>query len=89
MGTYFTDKFSLLHFAVGIIVYYWNMSFILWFILHMIFEYVENTKYGMNIINKFVYWPGGKEKPDSLINSLGDQFYALLGWGSAYIVCSM
>ena len=55
----------------------------------MIFEYVENTKYGMNIINKFVYWPGGKEKPDSLINSLGDQFYAVIGWVSAYIVCSM
>jgi hypothetical protein len=55
----------------------------------MIFEYVENTKYGMNIINKFSYWPGGKERADSLINSLGDQFYALLGWVSAYIVCSM
>jgi hypothetical protein len=89
MGLYFTDKFSLLHFAVGIIVYYWNMSFILWFIVHMIFEYIENTKYGMSAINKFVYWPGGKDHPDSLINSLGDQFYALLGWGSAYIVCNM
>lgn len=88
MGLYFTDKFSLLHFAVGIIVYYWNMSFILWFIVHMIFEYVENTKYGMNIINRFVYWPGGKDRADSLINSLGDQFYAQLGWISAYIVCN-
>lgn len=89
MGLYFTDKFSLLHFAVGIIVYYWNMSFILWFIVHMIFEYVENTKYGMNIINNFAHWPGGKDRADSLINSLGDQFYAVLGWVSAYIVCNI
>jgi hypothetical protein len=89
MGLYFTDQFSLLHFAVGIVVYYWNMSFILWFIVHMIFEYVENTKYGMSIINNFVYWPGGKDHADSLINNLGDQFYALIGWGSAYIVCNM
>ncbi len=55
----------------------------------MIFEYIENTKYGMSAINKFVYWPGGKDHADSLINSLGDQFYALLGWSSAYIVCNM
>ena len=59
------------------------------FIVHMIFEYVENTKYGMSIINNFVYWPGGKDRADSLINSLGDQFYAQLGWVCAYIVCNM
>ena len=62
MGSYFTDKFSLLHFATGIIVYYWNMSFLLWFILHLLFEYIENTESGMNIINKIHLWPGGKVK---------------------------
>jgi len=51
MGLYFTDKYSLLHVAVGIVVYYWNMSFVAWFIIHLLFEYVENTVYGMKLIN--------------------------------------
>jgi hypothetical protein len=80
MGKQFTDNFSLLHFATGIIAYYWNISFVEWFILHIIFEYVENTVYGMKIINKIKLWPGGKYHPDSFLNSVGDQFYALLGW---------
>jgi len=89
MGLYFTDKYSLLHFAVGIIVYYWNITFVTWFIIHISFEYIENTNYGMEIINNFSYWPGGKDHTDSWINSLGDQFYALLGWTIAYAVCNV
>lgn len=27
MGEYLLDQYSLLHFAVGIIFYYWNVSF--------------------------------------------------------------
>lgn len=89
MGNYFTDKFSFLHFATGIIVYYWNMSFIEWFIIHIIFEIVENTKYGMMVINKTNMWPGGKKAADNIINMIGDQYYALLGWISAYLVCTV
>lgn len=88
MGLYFTDKYSLLHFSVGIVVYYWNITFITWFIIHMLFEYIENTNYGMKLINKFPYWPGGKDRSDSFINNVGDHFYALLGWFIAYIVCN-
>ena len=80
MGIHFTDKYSLLHFASGIIAYYWGMSFILWFIIHLLFEYAENTKLGMKIINKIKIWPGGKEKSDTILNRIGDQFYGLLGW---------
>ncbi len=80
MGTQFTDKFSLLHFATGIIAYYWGLSFLMWFILHLIFEYLENTVYGMKLINKITLWPGEKDYTDSVLNSIGDQFYALLGW---------
>jgi hypothetical protein len=80
MGIYFTDKYSLLHFASGIIAYYWGISFILWFIIHLLYEYVENTNLGMKIINKIKMWPGGKEKSDTILNSIGDQFYGLLGW---------
>ena len=80
MGTRFTDKFSLLHFATGIVVYYWNMSFLTWFVVHFIFEYAENTVYGMSLINKVKLWPGGKEKADALLNNVGDQLYSSLGW---------
>ena len=80
MGDFFTDRYSLLHFACGIIVYYWNMSFITWFIVHGLFEILENTETGMYYINKITLWPGGKEKKDKVINSVGDHVYALLGW---------
>jgi hypothetical protein len=45
-----------------------------------LFEAVENQEFAMAIINKSGWWPGGKDKTDSLINSLGDQFYFSLGW---------
>jgi len=88
MGLYFTDKYSLLHFAVGIVIYFWNITFVTWFIIHMLFEYIENTNYGIKLINNFPYWPGGKDHSDSLINNVGDHFYALLGWFVAHIVCN-
>ncbi len=101
MGYLFTDKYSLLHFATGIVVYYWNMSFWTWFFLHALFELVENTQSGMYIINhlpklpnntplrsgNMPLWPGGKTHADSLINSIGDQTYASLGWIFAKIIC--
>ena len=80
MGTQFTDKFSLLHFASGIIAYYWGISVLTWFLIHLIYEYIENTVYGMKLINKITLWPGGKECADTFVNSMGDQFYSLLGW---------
>jgi hypothetical protein len=89
MGNQFSDKYSLLHFASGIIAYFWNVSFVLWFILHMIFELSENTMIGMYIINQFPYWPGGKEEADSTLNSIGDQFYGMLGWVISYIISEL
>ena len=80
MGFKFTDRYSLLHFASGIIAYYWGISFATWFVIHLLYEYLENTKQGMKIINKIKLWPGGKEKADTILNSIGDQFYGLLGW---------
>lgn len=80
MGILFTDKFSLLHFASGIIVYYWNISLHMWLIFNIIYEYAENTKYGIYLINKIKLWPGGKDYPDTIINRFGDIFYGLMGW---------
>jgi hypothetical protein len=84
MGINFTDKFSLLHFATGIIAQYWGVSIPLWFVIHLIYEYLENTKQGMSLINNISLWPGGKPDADTLVNSAGDQVYALLGWLFAY-----
>jgi hypothetical protein len=87
MGLYFTDKYSLLHFAVGIVMYYWGFSFLWTAIIHIIFELFENTKPGMHIINMYIpFWPGGKNSPDSELNSIGDTFYTCIGWLLSYIV---
>ena len=80
MGIYFTDTFSLLHFASGIIAYYWNVSIVQWFIFHMLYEIIENRPNIVKMIDTFPLWPGGKKNPDLIINSLGDQFYSILGW---------
>ncbi len=75
------DAYSLLHLAVGIVARHWNMSLFVWFILHTIFEIVENTNAGMNFINKYItLWPGGKDYADSLINSIGDTVFSIIGW---------
>ena len=54
----------------------------------VLFEYLENTENGMYFINKIKLWPGGKEKSDYMINRIGDQFYASIGWIIAYFVCN-
>ena len=85
MGEYFTDQYSLLHFASGVMAYFFGINFYVWFILHLIFEIVENTKYGVYFINNYLkFWPGGKPKSDNILNSIGDQFYGMLGWIVAY-----
>ncbi len=87
MGIYFFDQYSILHMAVGIIAYFFGIQFTNWIILHLLFEYLENTNTGIYIINTYFHdiWPGGKPKSDTFINSmLGDNFFAILGWLIAY-----
>lgn len=85
MGDYLLDQYTYLHFASGIIAYFWNISLVQWIILHTVFEIIENTKIGVHIINKYmIFWPGGKPKADSFINNIGDTIGAILGWLSAY-----
>ena len=81
MGVYFIDQYSLLHFSAGVIVYFFGIDFGTWYILHMLFEILENTDSGVKFIDKkLTFWPGGKKSPDTLINSIGDQFFAMLGF---------
>ena len=95
MGLHFADQYSLLHYAVGVVAYFWNIPFILTIIIHTIFEIVENTKFGMGIINRFFVknrrfsWPGGKLAPDSFINNVGDTIFFAIGWLSAHYLDSI
>ena len=84
MGKYMFDQYSLLHFSVGVVVYFWGIRLPYWIIIHTIFEIVENSKIGMNLIDKLFFWPGGgKPLPDSFSNIIGDSLTAVLGWLAA------
>lgn len=90
MGYYFIDQFSLLHFSVGVIMYFWNFSFLFSLLIHIVFEIIENTPLGIALIQKYFIrtgyfdWPGGKSNPDSFTNIVGDNFFFILGWLLAY-----
>ena len=86
MGTKLLDQYTYLHFASGIIAYFWNINLKNWIIIHTFFEILENTKFGVYTINKFKYWPGGKPYSDNIINIIGDTIGALIGWLSAYYI---
>jgi len=86
MGEKLVDQYSFLHFSVGAVAYYWDINLKNLIILHTIFEILENTVDGIKLINKFKYWPGGKDKADSPLNMLGDTISVILGWFVAYII---
>ena len=80
------DQYSLLHFAVGVISRYWDISLVWLLVLHTIFEVVENTAPGMRFINTWIpFWPGGKPQPDSILNRVGDTVFSLIGWVIAHL----
>jgi hypothetical protein len=86
MGYLLFDQYSLLHFAVGVVVYFWYFNFWTAFSIHALFEFVENTPSGMRFLNKYFpkgglfRWPGDKVKPDSLLNMIGDSGSFILGY---------
>ncbi len=85
MGLLFMDQYSLLHFAVGVVSYFWGLSLWSWVVIHFVFEVVENTEWGMWVINSYIrIWPGGKPYADSLLNRFGDIIFGVLGWLVAY-----
>jgi hypothetical protein len=88
MGKNFIDQYSLLHLAVGIVVYFWGISITNWLLIHMAFEYIENTTYGIMVINTYLkgIWPGGKYYSDSFTNIISDNIFAIIGWALAYYI---
>lgn len=94
MGNYLADQYSLLHFATGVIAFFWNVPFLLSVIIHALFEYAENSAAGVAFINKYFVrtrlfrWPG-RGKPagaDSIMNQLGDNLFFAVGWLAAALL---
>ena len=83
MGVRLIDQYSLLHFAMGVVVYFWAMPFWVWIVVHTVFELSENTVAGMALINSFPMWPGGKPQADNTRNIMGDTLAAAVGWWAA------
>ncbi len=87
MGIYLFDQYSLLHFSIGVVAFFFKVPLTYWIFLHILFEIVENTQTGIYIINNYLpVWPGGKPKADSIINQVGDTISAILGWVCAYLI---
>jgi hypothetical protein len=86
MGLGFFDQYSLLHFAVGVVAYFWSISLFTTTLIHILFEFIENTAIGMNFINTYfiAWWPGGKTHPDNLLNRTSDTIFTGLGWIASY-----
>jgi len=84
MGQQFLDQFSLLHFSVGAVAYFWGIDLVQLLVAHTAFEVVENTEPGIKVINKISIWPGGEHSKDSLTNIVGDTVAASAGWTLAW-----
>lgn len=78
------DQYSLLHFATGVVAYFWHVPFWLWVVLNLLFELFENSAWGMGIIAKISVFPGGQPRPDTLPNLVCDIISCLIGWGVGY-----
>tara|TARA_B100000963_G_C22320841_1_gene534318 strand:- start:300 stop:608 length:309 start_codon:yes stop_codon:yes gene_type:complete len=92
MSGQFLDQFTLLHFAVGIVVYFWGMSLPVWMGIHTCYEIFEVTPFGVYFINTYFgkLWPGeGKSLEEPTINAIGDTIGAFLGWTLAYYVAKL
>tara|TARA_B100001093_G_scaffold512016_2_gene581082 strand:- start:3184 stop:3486 length:303 start_codon:yes stop_codon:yes gene_type:complete len=87
MGSKLLDQYTYLHFATGIILYYWGISLKSGLLLHTLFELFENSNLGIIFINSyFGIWPGGKPYADTLINTIGDTLGFAIGWYSAFLL---
>jgi hypothetical protein len=86
MGLRAFDQYSLLHFAVGVVAYFWSISLFITIAVHILFEFIENTPVGMDLINTYFlqWWPGGKTHPDNLLNRTSDVAFTGLGWVLSY-----
>ena len=74
------DEFSALHFSSGFVSHRLGITAAQHFVLHALFEWIENRPEVIPLIAQIPFWPGGKEEPDSVINSIGDVVSGQIGW---------
>lgn len=74
------DKFSLLNGAVGVLVYYAKISFLLATLAHAAISLLYSSEGGYSFIKKYASWWPGNKRPDSFYNVLGDNISFMSGW---------
>ena len=88
MESQFLDQYTYLHFATGILFYFWGFSLTNTLLLHSFYEYFEITDFGTNVINVLFgdIWPGGGKHitVHFVYNGIGDTVGVLLGWITSY-----
>ena len=81
MGFAYYDQYSLLHFASGVLAFFWGVSLEVWILLNILYEIIENSQSGYKFIkNRIKQWPGGKQYSDSKLNSLSDIIFCVIGY---------
>jgi hypothetical protein len=81
MGQNFIDQYSLLHFASGIMFYFLGINFNISIFIHTLFEIIENIPLGTtNVYYLHLFWLGGRNEPDTFLNSVGDTVIFALGF---------
>ena len=82
------DRNTYLHFAAGIIAYYWGFTLIEWIVVHILLDIFQRTEIGKKVTKFFLrIWPeSGDLTPESYLNILGDSTFTILGWCSAYLL---
>ena len=58
-------------------------SFLLMFGVHLIFEYIENSKFGINFFRQFGWRKYGG---DHILNQIGDHIFAIIGFWIGYAI---
>ena len=82
------DNYTYLHFAAGIIAYYWGFTLLEWTVFHLFLDIFERTDFGKKVLHFFIrIWPGRDDNLlESYYNVFGDSASAVLGWLSAYLL---
>ena len=81
MGQQAIDEFSYLHLATGIIFRFFELGIFSSLVIHTAFEISENTMKGVRFIqDNLPFWPGGKPEADSVMNSVFDTVFFVVGW---------
>ncbi len=71
---------AIFHFVVGMISYLIGLGLLHWFIIHISFELLRNTKTGINFVNKHMPFLNKKKKPNSPEKTIHNQVLSVGGW---------